>query len=68
MVIVDPQHTDQLALPTEAFVEIQTVTDDGNLKRVFKHVESTVEAFEPEEIGVESLLREIKSLSLNSLS
>jgi len=35
---------------------------------VFKHVESTVEAFEPEEIGVESLLREIKSLSLNSLS
>ena len=66
--VVDPQHADQLALPTEAFVEIQTVTAEGNLKRVFRHLESTVEAFEPEEIGIESLLREIKSISLNSLS
>ena len=66
--VVDPQHSDQLALPTEAFVEVQTVTAEGNLKRVFRHLESTVEAFEPEEIGIESLLREIKSISLNSLS
>ena len=41
---------------------------DGNLKRIFRHVDSSVEAFEPEEIGVESLLREIKSINLNSLS
>ena len=68
LVIVDPEHHDPLALPTEAFVEIQTVNDDGSLRKVFKHVESTVEAFEPEEIGVESLLREIKNISLNSLS
>ena len=55
-------------MPTEAFVEIQTVNEDGSLRKVFKHVESTVEAFEPEEIGVESLLREIKNISLNSLA
>ncbi len=55
-------------MPTEAFVEIQTITDEGNLKRIFKHIESTVEAFEPEEIGVESLLREIKNINLNSLT
>ena len=68
LVIVDPEEKDVLALPTEAFVEIQTITSDGNLKKVFKHIESSVEAFEPEEIGVESLLREIKNVRLNSLS
>lgn len=68
LVVVDPEHTDPLALPTEAFKEIQTVNEDGSIRKVFRHVESTVEAFEPEEIGVESLLREIKSISLNSLA
>lgn len=67
LVIVDPEHHDPLALPTEAFKEIRTVNEDGSLRKVFTHLESSVEAFEPEEIGVESLLREIKSLSLNSL-
>jgi len=67
-VVVDPEHADPLALPTEAFKEIQTVNEDGSLRKVFRHIESTVEAFEPEEIGVESLLREIKSISLNSLA
>lgn len=66
-VSVDPDHQDVLALPVEAFIEIQTVQDDGSLRRKFQHVESSVEAFEPEEIGVESLLREIKNISLNSL-
>jgi hypothetical protein len=31
------------------------------------HIPSSVEATEPEEIGVEALLREIKDISLNSL-
>ena len=35
LVIVDPEEKDVLALPTEAFVEIQTITSDGNLKKVF---------------------------------
>ena len=34
----------------------------------FFHIDSKVEATEPEEIGVEHLLREIKEISLNSLS
>lgn len=33
----------------------------------FFHIESSVAAYEPEEIGVEHLLREIKDISLNSI-
>jgi len=66
-VSVDPEHIDPLALPVEAFILQQQVHEDGSLVWRFLHVESSVEAFEPEEIGVESLLREIKNISLNSL-
>lgn len=33
----------------------------------FLHVDSSIEAFEAEEVGVEHLLREIKDMKLNSL-
>lgn len=32
------------------------------------HLQSSVEAFEPEEIGVEHLLREIRDVSVNTLT
>ena len=32
------------------------------------HVPSSVEAFEPEEVGVEQLLRDIKDVTISSLS
>lgn len=34
----------------------------------FVHVPSTVEAFEPEEIGVEQLLRDIKDVTVSTLT
>ena len=39
----------------------------GSIYKSFFHIESTVVATEPEEIGVEHLLREIKEIPLNSL-
>ncbi len=39
----------------------------GSIYKSFFHIESKVEATEPEEIGVEHLLREIKEIPLNSL-
>jgi 26S proteasome regulatory subunit N8 len=57
-----------LALPTQAFNAVEEITKEGNIIKSFVHIHSTVQAFEPEEIGVEHLLREIKEISLNSLS
>lgn len=57
-----------MALPTEAYCSVQIVDSNGSVVNNFVHIPSTVEAFEPEEVGVEHLLREIKDISLDSLS
>ena len=45
------------------------VTQDGTATtRTFNHIASTIEAEEAEEIGVEHLLRDIKDLSVGTLS
>lgn len=51
--MIDVQHVDELGLPTEAYVANEEVTSDGTIVRKFHHIASTVQAFEPEEIGVE---------------
>lgn len=45
----------------------EEISREGNIYKSFFHIESRVEAYEPEEIGVEHLLREIKDISLNSI-
>ena len=58
----------ELGLPTQAFVTQEEVNPKtGSVYKSFYHIESRVEAAEPEEIGVEHLLREIKEIPLNSL-
>ena len=52
-----------MALPTEAYCSVEIVSSEGNIIKNFVHIPSTVEAFEPEEVGVEHLLREIKDIS-----
>jgi 26S proteasome regulatory subunit N8 len=55
-------------LPTQAFITQEEVNaKTGSIYKSFFHIESRVEATEPEEIGVEHLLREIKEIPLNSL-
>lgn len=68
LLIVDVQHKDKLALPTESYCAVEEVSKTGEIVSKFVHLPSTVEAFEPEEIGVEHLLREIRDVSVNTLT
>lgn len=56
-------------LPTTAYGSIEEVEEDGKaIKRTFKHIKSTVGAYEAEEVGVEHLLRDINDPSVSSLA
>merc|ERR1719345_467973 len=52
----------------ECYYSIQEETSDPVFKRTFLHVNSTVGAFEAEEVGVEHLLRDIKNASASTLA
>jgi len=66
--VVDVEHSNELGLPTQAFITQEEVNQKtGSIYKSFFHIESQVVATEPEEIGVEHLLREIKEIPLNSL-
>ncbi|PAV91304.1 hypothetical protein WR25_21896 [Diploscapter pachys] len=62
----EPQHN---GLPTEAYIEVQEVHDDGTPPiKTFEHVPSEIGAEEAEEVGVEHLLRDIKDQTAGTLS
>merc|ERR1712050_208551 len=67
LVVMDVQPKD-LELPMEAYYSIQEQTSDEVFKRTFLHVQSTVGAYEAEEVGVEHLLRDIKNASASTLA
>merc|ERR1712083_385968 len=67
LVVMDVQPKD-LELPMEAYYSVQEQTSDQVFKRTFLHVNSTVGAFEAEEVGVEHLLRDIKNASASTLA
>lgn len=67
MIIVDPQR--QAGIPTDAYMAVQEIKEDGtSASKTFHHIPSSITASEPEEIGVEHLLRDIKDLSTATLS
>jgi 26S proteasome regulatory subunit N8 len=66
-VVMDVQIKD-IELPMTAYYSVQENTDDPVFKRTFLHVNSTVGAFEAEEVGVEHLLRDIKNASASTLA
>jgi len=57
-----------IELPMECYYSVQENTADEVFKRTFLHVNSTVGAFEAEEVGVEHLLRDIKNASASTLA
>lgn len=65
--VLDVQPKD-LELPMEAYYSVQEETPDKLFKRTFVHVKSVVGASEPEEVGVEHLLRDIKNASASTLA
>merc|ERR1711939_1164875 len=72
MVIVDVRpdaERGEAGIPTDAYFAIEEIKDDGTAtQQTFVHVPSAIEAEEAEEIGVEHLLRDIKTLSVGTLS
>merc|ERR1712139_145906 len=67
LVVMDVQIKD-VELPMECYYSVQENTSDPVFKRTFLHVQSTVGAFEAEEVGVEHLLRDIKNASASTLA
>ncbi|GAA5992589.1 hypothetical protein JCM10908_002678 [Rhodotorula pacifica] len=74
MVIVDVRSDDEReggagGIPTDAYFAVEEIKDDGtSSQKTFVHVPSSIEAEEAEEIGVEHLLRDVKNLSVGTLS
>jgi 26S proteasome regulatory subunit N8 len=67
LAIINPQ-PNELELPTDCYYSVEIATDDKMFRSTFKHVPSTVGAFEAEEIGVEHLLRDIANANTTTLS
>ncbi|AMD21097.1 HEL184Wp [Eremothecium sinecaudum] len=58
-----------VGLPTDAYMAIEQVKDDGtSTEKTFIHLPTTIEAEEAEEIGVEHLLRDIRDQAAGNLS
>ncbi|KAK4704690.1 26S proteasome regulatory subunit N8, partial [Phenoliferia sp. Uapishka_3] len=72
MVIVDVRPNSERTgggIPTDAYFAVEEIKDDGTAtQKTFIHVPSSIEAEESEEIGVEHLLRDVKNLSVGTLS
>ena len=55
-------------LPTEAYVAVDTVREDGKpVEKTWKHLASGIGAEEAEEVGVEQLLRDVHNPTAGSL-
>lgn len=68
LVIIDAKPKD-LGLPTEAYIAIEEVHDDGTpTSKTFEHITSEIGAEEAEEVGVEHLLRDIRNVTVGTLS
>nr|CAB3265246.1 26S proteasome non-ATPase regulatory subunit 7-like [Phallusia mammillata] len=68
LVIIDAKPK-QLGLPTEAYIAVEEVHDDGTpTTKTFNHLPSDIDAEEAEEVGVEHLLRDIHNVTAGTLS
>lgn len=69
MLVICDVRPDVEGFPTTAYGSIEEVEEDGKaIKRTFKHIKSTIGAYEAEEVGVEHLLRDINDPSVSSLA
>lgn len=68
LVIIDAEPK-ELGLPTEAYYAVEEIHDDGTpTSKTFEHIQSEIGAEEAEEVGVEHLLRDIRNITVGSLS
>lgn len=66
--VVDVRSRDPVELPTKAFFAARRITESSTVSRAFLNIPCTIDAFEPEEVGVEHLVREIKDINMNSMT
>mmetsp|Transcript_20787 Transcript_20787/g.43362 ORF Transcript_20787/g.43362 Transcript_20787/m.43362 type:complete len:316 (+) Transcript_20787:156-1103(+) len=57
----------QSELPTNAYLAVDNL-EEGEIKKSFKHLPSTVGAMEAEEVGVEHLLRDINDPTVSTVA
>lgn len=68
LLIVDVKQ-EGVGLPTDAYVAIEQVKDDGtSTEKTFMHLPCSISAEEAEEIGVEHLLRDVRDQAAGGLS
>lgn len=68
LVICDVRPTVE-GMPIAAYGSIEEVGEDGKaIQRTFKHIKSSIGAYEAEEVGVEHLIRDINDPSVSSLA
>mmetsp|Transcript_19877 Transcript_19877/g.32694 ORF Transcript_19877/g.32694 Transcript_19877/m.32694 type:complete len:300 (+) Transcript_19877:50-949(+) len=67
LVIIDIRPEVQ-GVPTQAYYSVEEVDDSKEATRTFKHIDSLVEAYEAEEVGVEHLLRDINDPTVSTLA
>jgi 26S proteasome regulatory subunit N8 len=69
LVIVNVDPKDDLEIPTDAYCAIENVAEEQQQsRRTFMHLPSDIQALEAEEVGVEHLLRDIRDVSVGTLS
>lgn len=66
--IIKVHEAESLGIPTEAYVSVEELDEEGHLEKNFIHVPSSIDATEAEQVGVEHLLRDIKDVSIGDLS
>jgi 26S proteasome regulatory subunit N8 len=67
-VVCNVQEEQQIGLPTEAFFTQEEVDGEGNIRRHFVHINTSIGATPEEEVAVDHLLRDIKDASQGTLS
>ncbi|KJE90596.1 proteasome 26S non-ATPase subunit 7 [Capsaspora owczarzaki ATCC 30864] len=68
LVIIDVEPK-ELGLPTSAYMTVEEIHSDGSpTSKTFEHIASEIQAEEAEEVGVEHLLRDVKSSTAGTLS
>lgn len=69
LVIIDVQPKDDLTIPTEAYCSVESQDEEkSKSERTFQHIQTEIAATEPEEIGVEHLLRDIRDKTISTLT
>lgn len=69
LLIVDVLSNNFIDLPTNAYMSIEQVMDDGtSTEKTFINLSCSIKADEAEEIGVEHLLRDVRNQSIGNLS